>query len=187
MCSVSIPFLVMNDLNNHYFLLSETDGCLSSPAVGQPCVALYEEMWYRAQITSVSGNELIVHYIDYGNTETVQTSTVKQLVPLFLKVPQAAIECSIELDRDEWSEEATALLEEMTGENQLIIKVLSKQANKYQVKLFNSDAMSISEEVLNVIPGTGAVTYLKAEAGTSPHEILIFKYVVNILILRCCL
>ena len=171
MCSVSLPSLVMNDLNNHYFQLSETDGCLNSPVVGQPCVALYEEMWYRAQITSVSGNELIVHYVDYGNAETVQTSTVKQMVPLFLKVPQAAIECSIQLDRDEWSEEATALLEEQTGENQVILKVLSQQANRYQVKVFNSDAMSISEEVLKVIPGTGTVIYLKAEAVTSPLKI----------------
>ena len=155
MYSVPLPFLVMNDLNNHYFQLSESEGCLNSPAVGQPCVALYEDMWYRARVTSVSGNELIVHYVDYGNAETVQTSTVKQMKPLFLKVPQVAIECSVELNRDEWSEEATTLLEELTGENQLIIQVLSQQANRYQVKVSDGDAICISQEVLNVISGTG--------------------------------
>ena len=145
----------MNDLNNHFFQLSETEGCLVSPSVGQPCIALYDEMWYRAKVVSLSVNDLTAHYVDYGNDETLKPSAVKQMTQRFLKLPQVAIECSIDLNRDEWSEEATALFEELTGENQLIIKVLSQQGDRYQVKLFDTEAQCISEEVFNIIPGAG--------------------------------
>lgn len=148
-------FLVMNDLNNDFFQLSETEGCLVSPSVGQPCIALYEEMWYRAKVLSLSVNNLMVHYVDYGNDETLKPSAVKKMTPQFLKLPQVTIECSIDLNRDEWSEEATSLFEEQTGENQLIIKVLDQQGDRYQVKLFDKEARCISEEVFNIIPGAG--------------------------------
>ena len=144
----------MNDLNNYYFQLSEEEGCLAKPAVDQPCVALYEEMWYRARVVNHTQTDLTVHYVDYGNTETVKPSVVKEMTPKFLKVPEVAIECTIDLNRDEWSEEATTLFEELTGENQLIVKVLSQQADKFQVKVFDGDNC-VSEEVFNTILGEG--------------------------------
>ena len=145
----------MTDLNTHYFQLSETEGCLVSPTVGQPCVALYEEMWFRAKVLKLSVNDIMVHYVDYGNEETLTPSAVKQITPSFLKTPQVAVECSIDLNRDEWSEEATTLFEELTGENQLIVKILSQHGDRYQVKVFDKDARCISEDVFNIIPGAG--------------------------------
>ena len=145
----------MNDLNDQYYQLSETEGCLVSPSVGQPCVALYEEMWYRAKVQNLSVNDITVHYVDYGNDETLKPSAVKQINPSFLKIPKVAVECSIDLNRDEWSEEATALFEQLTGENQLIVKIVSQQGDRYQVKVFDKDACCISGEVFNIIPGLG--------------------------------
>ena len=145
----------MTDINTHYFQLSETEGCLVSPIVGQPCVALYEEMWFRAKVLKLSVNDMMVHYVDYGNEETLKPSAVKQITPSFLKIPQVAVECSIDLNRDEWSEEATTLFEELTGENQLIVKILSRHGDRYQVKVFDKDARCISEDVFNIIPGAG--------------------------------
>ena len=145
-----------NDLNSHYFQLSETEGCLDSPSVGEPCVALFEEMWYRAKILNLSGNDFTVHYVDYGNEETLKHSEVKKMTPLFFKTPQVAVECSLALNRDQWSEEATALFEELTGENQLVIKIIGQQGDTYQVKVFDKDEQCISDKVYNTIAVAGA-------------------------------
>ena len=154
----------MNDLNDRYFQLSETEGCLVSPTVGQPCVALYEEMWYRAKVVNLSVNDVTVHYVDYGNDETLKPSAVKQITPPFLKIPQVAVECSLDLNHDEWSEETTTLFEELTGENKLIIKIVSLQGDRFEVKVFDKDANCISGQVLSTITGAGTDQHF-----ISPH------------------
>ena len=146
----------MTDLNDHHFQLAETEGCLVSPTVGQPCVAFYEDSWFRAKVMNISVNDLTVHYVDYGNDETLKPSGVKQMTPSFLKTPEVAIECSLDLNRDEWPEEATALFEKLTTEDEkLIIKILGFEGGRYEVKVFNKKAHCFSEEVLYTIPGAG--------------------------------
>ncbi|KAJ7388565.1 hypothetical protein OS493_036932 [Desmophyllum pertusum] len=99
---------------------------------------------------------MTVHYVDYGNDETLQPSVVKQITPSFLKTPEVAIECSLDLNRDEWPEESTALFEELTGdeEKKFIIKIVGNQGDRYEVKLFDTDANCFSAQVLSTIPGT---------------------------------
>ena len=146
----------MIDLNDYYFQLAETEGCLVSPIVGQPCVALYEDSWYRAKVQKISVNDITVHYADYGNDETLKPSSVKQMSPLFMKTCEVAIECSLDLNRSEWPEEAIALFERLsTKDEQLIIKILGSDSGRYQVKLFDKNAHCLSEEVLHVISGAG--------------------------------
>ena len=150
----------MNDLNNHYFQLAETEGCIVSPAIGQPCVALFEEMWYRAKVLHVSVNDLTVHYVDYGNTETAKPSGVKQIMPTFLETPVIAVECSLDLGKESWSEEATSLLEKLTGSEIQTIKVVSQQKDRFEVKVFGDMAHCISDEVLQKLNETGNVVLL---------------------------
>jgi len=160
--SVFFPLLlVMTDLNNYYFDLAETEGCLVSPTVGQPCVALFEEMWYRAEVLNISVNDMTVHYVDFGNEETLKPSGVKQITPLFLKTPKVAIECSLDLNRDEWSEDSTKFFEELTAnDEQLIIKILRCQGGRYEVKVFNKDGSCYSAELLSTLQGAGiSLTY----------------------------
>ena len=146
----------MTDLNDHYFELAETEGCLVSPTVGQPCVGLFEEMWYRAEVLNISVNDMSVHYVDYGNEETLKPSGVKQITPLFLKTPKVAIECSLDLNRGEWPEDSTGIFEELTADDeQLIIKILRCHGGRYEVKVFNKDASCFSAELLSTLKGAG--------------------------------
>ncbi|KAL9980435.1 hypothetical protein ACROYT_G009026 [Oculina patagonica] len=157
---------MMTDLNDHYFQLAETEGCLVSPSVGQPCVALFEKMWYRAEVVNTSVNDITVHYVDYGNDETVIPSEVKQITPLFLKTPKVAIECSIDLNSDLWLKDTSDMFEELTANDEkLIVKIVRCQGGRYEVKVFNDDARCFSAEVLSSIPGAAqeAVT-LKEQA-----------------------
>lgn len=150
--------LVMTDLNDHYFELAETEGCLVSPTVGQSCVALFEEMWYRAEVLKISVNDMNVHYVDYGNEETLKPSGVKQITPLFLKTPKVAIECSLDLNRNDWPKDSTGIFEELTAnDEQLIVKIIRCQGGRYEVKVFNNDASCLSAELLSTFeePGIG--------------------------------
>ena len=147
--------VVMNDLNSHYSQLSETESSIDSPVVGQLCVALYEGMWYRANILGFSENDFTVHYVDYGNEETLEHSAVKQISPLFLKTTQVAVKCSLDPNRGQWSEKATALFEDLTGEDELVIKIIGQKGDTYQVKVFSKDEHCVSEEVYNTFSGEG--------------------------------
>ena len=147
--------VVMNDLNSHYSQLSETESSIDSPVVGQSCVALYEGMWYRANILGFSENDFTVHYVDYGNEETLEHSAVKQISPLFLKTTQVAVKCSLDPNRGQWSEKATALFEDLTGEDELVIKIIGQKGDTYQVKVFSKDEHCVSEEVYNTFSGEG--------------------------------
>ena len=147
--------VVMNDLNSHYSQLSETESSIDSPVVGQSCVALYEGMWYRANILGFSENDFTVHYVDYGNEETLEHSAVKQISQLFLKTTQVAVKCSLDPNRGQWSEKATALFEDLTGEDELVIKIIGQKGDTYQVKVFSKDEHCVSEEVYNTFSGEG--------------------------------
>ena len=147
--------VVMNDLNSHYSQLSETESSIDSPVVGQSCVALYEGMWYRANILGFSENDFTVHYVDYGNEETLEHSAVKQISPLFLKTTQVAVKCSLDPNRGQWSEKATALFEDLTGEDELVIKIIGQKGDTCQVKVFSKDEHCVSEEVYNTFSGEG--------------------------------
>ena len=144
-------FPVMNDLNRHYIPLNETEGCLVSPSHAQPCVARYsvDEMWYRAKILSLSVNNVAVQFVDYGNSETVCPSGVKQIKSVFTELPAAAMECSLDLSQEEWSTEQLNLFQELTGEKQLTVKLLQEKDGRYEVEVYEEGVQCISSAVLD--------------------------------------
>ncbi|RUS69352.1 hypothetical protein EGW08_022885 [Elysia chlorotica] len=63
----------------------------------QVCVAYYptDDRWYRAVIKETQDYEVEVHYIDYGNTETVKTSYLREMLPEFGKIHPLALYCKL--------------------------------------------------------------------------------------------
>ena len=54
------------------------------------CAAQFsgDGMWYRARIIGLSGNrEVVVQYVDYGNTETVNIYKIQKILDSFLVLP----------------------------------------------------------------------------------------------------
>ena len=106
--------------------------------MGQPCVAMFEmdSMWYRASVESVSQNDVNVRFVDYGNTQKVKLSELKEMVPQFMKLPVLAVECTIDPHKTTWTAEETENFKAGTGENILSAKVTRKESNKYVVRIF---------------------------------------------------
>ena len=66
--------------------------------VGTPLCALYPEdgLWYRAVIESIPSEfEVGVRYIDYGNSDVVLLSDVRQLSRRFFDLPVQAVRCCL--------------------------------------------------------------------------------------------
>ena len=72
----SEPFdSIMNDLYSFY---EEGRGVpLSALTIGSYCAAPFTDgSWYRGTISALSGQDAAIHYIDYGNTDTVPLSNL---------------------------------------------------------------------------------------------------------------
>jgi hypothetical protein len=53
-----------------------------------------DDKWYRASIESIKYNKLDVFYIDFGNKETVDFKSCKELLPEYRDISPYAIHCS---------------------------------------------------------------------------------------------
>ena len=65
---------------------------------GKICCARYaaDDNWYRAVITKIDGVKVTVRYLDYGNTDVVATSSLRDIALVsswIAKLPAQAIQC----------------------------------------------------------------------------------------------
>nr|KAG5696920.1 hypothetical protein BaRGS_015884 [Batillaria attramentaria] len=87
---------IMKHLSQQYE--SGVQPALATPTPGQACCALYAEdqLWYRASVLSIHGQQIKVRFVDYGNAELVDRENVKPISPDILSKPVMAIECCLE-------------------------------------------------------------------------------------------
>nr|CAD7403386.1 unnamed protein product [Timema poppensis] len=70
---------------------------LKDPYIGQPCCACYAEdnLWYRAVVLLVEGEQVKVSYIDYGNTEVLPIGSLHELKPSWVELPIQGLQCKL--------------------------------------------------------------------------------------------
>lgn len=60
------------------------------------CSFLEDNIWYRAAvITYTSEDTVLVGYIDYGNSEVLQTTRLRPMTPKLMNLPAQAIRCTL--------------------------------------------------------------------------------------------
>lgn len=90
--------VLMSGIDAFYNQLGEADlliprSCLTP---GQVCVALYNDMWHRAEIlTNVVRNKAKVLFVDYGTVSEVEIQHIKYLQNRFAQTPVQAIRGSL--------------------------------------------------------------------------------------------
>ena len=113
---------------------------LSNPAVDCVCAMLYtcDQSWCRGVIQNIdkSSKTAQVLFVDFGNTETLKLSELKELLPEFLTLPAQAISFSMEGisprgGSDDWSPKAIAEFQELTVERGLLCKVVGLDQDGY--------------------------------------------------------
>ena len=124
----------MADIAEVYSGLSD-DVAHEDVVVGTPVCAQFPEddSWYRALIKRVHSDfEVEVHYVDYGNSEVLLLSDVRQLSRRFFNLPMQAVRCSLD----------SPLVEsfgQRVADKELKATFLSLEKGKWKVSLFDGD------------------------------------------------
>ena len=109
-------------LLEHYSSLAEGDGLIENLAVDQICASLYGEdedkSWCRAVVQSIDADtdSCELFYVDYGNSDSVPRSSVRELPAEFQTLPWQCVSCSlagVHCQGDEWSEEVNDAFQEL--------------------------------------------------------------------------
>ena len=61
------------------------------------CIAQYsgDDQWYRAVVQTAQASTATVHFVDYGNVETVSYGKIKEIQPEFVKLPAQGVHCKL--------------------------------------------------------------------------------------------
>ncbi|EZA47491.1 Maternal protein tudor [Ooceraea biroi] len=120
--------------------------------VGLPCAALYDLQWYRARVIDVTGDQIKVMYVDYGNEEALPITSLRTIhADLVTKLPAQAVRCTLNgYEHLSSDQEVSNLFEKLTLEKRSYMKVIAAQANGLLVDLFEFDTMkNIHPQLLN--------------------------------------
>ncbi|XP_015245986.1 PREDICTED: tudor domain-containing protein 1 [Cyprinodon variegatus] len=111
-----------------------------SPKVGEPCCALTpgKGAWARAMVEEVSGDRVVVNFLDSGFKIPVNKGHLRSITPKLLTIPFQAVCCwleGVEPIGSEWSGGALVWFQNFVGGQQLSARVLSVTDRGYGVEL----------------------------------------------------
>ena len=140
---------LMLDIDSHYQAFDKQQARVDQPVVGGFYMAKYsvDQAWFRAKAMQVSPSSVEVYYLDYGNSESLPFSEVKQLVAKFASLPAQCVECSLVGDMQGVSSEA---FKAMTLDMEFVAKVVSiKNSGVAEVELYSLDT---NESLVHQLP-----------------------------------
>ncbi|KAL3865174.1 hypothetical protein ACJMK2_006792 [Sinanodonta woodiana] len=162
---VEVEVLVVHGLTSFYVqvteenqqcklknLMTEMAGFCSSsaisykPQVGEMVVAQYYEdkMWYRARVDGVQNGVFDVFYVDYGNMEQMQASSLRKFEPMFGTLPQMAVHCKLSYTgTEDDSDLRIARFAQEVLMKRVLMKVTGYVDGKYEVVIYLSDGTTI--------------------------------------------
>lgn len=128
-----------------------------TPKKGEVCAAKFceDQQWYRARVEKVQPSGSVeIFFIDYGNRDTVDPSSLASLPSLGIRdIPPAAREYTLALvalpkDPEQAQDAVQAFQEEVSGESQLQLNVEYRVGGQEYVTLLNSSGNDIGKNLL---------------------------------------
>ncbi|XP_010582615.1 PREDICTED: tudor domain-containing protein 6 [Haliaeetus leucocephalus] len=128
--------------------------CIKSSNI---CLAKYSQdgKFYRAKVSSVKGDKVVVRHVDYGSEESVSMEMVRQIPCELLKVPNQAFACCLSgfnSSEGSWLSEAKEKFYDMTEGLLLDAEVIETREDKasevpLSVVKLEASGKSINEEM----------------------------------------
>ncbi|XP_065670678.1 uncharacterized protein LOC100210185 [Hydra vulgaris] len=147
----------------------------------QPCCAKFSEdnQWYRGLIKSTQINTCDIFFVDYGNTEVINKTDIKELNPDFCAIPSMAFCCSLSgikpLETEtKYSEEANFLFQKLAfTEYSLSALIMHISEQSTDVILYDNKNNPINQMLVNekLVAATGMPTLEKANQSLSSQSI----------------
>ncbi|KAM9016499.1 tudor domain-containing protein 6 isoform 1-T1 [Ara ararauna] len=133
--------------------LNDCGACIKG---GDICLAKYSQdgKFYRAKVSSVEGDRVVVRHVDYGSEETISMELVRQIPCELIQVPNQAFACCLSdfnSSEGSWLSEAKEKFNDMTQDVLLEAKVIETQECIAEVPLsvvkLEASGRSINEEM----------------------------------------
>ncbi|KFQ33978.1 Tudor domain-containing protein 6, partial [Merops nubicus] len=137
--------------------LNSLNDCSSYIKSGDICLAQYSQdgKFYRAQVSSVKGDNIVVRHVDYGIEEAVSMMMIRQIPCELLKVPNRAFACCLSgfnSSEGSWLSEAKEKFCDMTKDLLLEAEVIeTREDQTFKIPLsvvkLEVSGKSINEEM----------------------------------------
>lgn len=116
-----------------------------SPTKGELVCAIFENVWYRAEVLQVTGDTFKLLYVDYGNTADVKSDLICKIDKTLTTIPIQAVCCKVDLQS--LSPENIQLFADLVMGDQMIrVQALELIDRYYEVKLFTVDDICINDQ-----------------------------------------
>ncbi|KFV56557.1 Tudor domain-containing protein 6, partial [Tyto alba] len=137
--------------------LNSLNNCRSRIKSGDTCLAKHSQngKFYRAKVSSIKGDNVVVRHVDYGSEEAVSMEMVRQIPCELLSVPNQAFACCLSgfnSSEGSWLSEAKEKFCDMTEDLLLeaeIIATLEDKASEVPLSVvkLKASGKSINEEM----------------------------------------
>ncbi|NXF00676.1 TDRD1 protein, partial [Smithornis capensis] len=114
------------------------------PAPGNVCCAQFTEdnLWYRATVTAYSSEDaVLVHYLDYGNSDSIPLTKLRPVIPELMDLPALAIRCTlagVKPPLGTWTSEGISFMKKLVKDKMFTVKVVDKQSSRSVVELVDA-------------------------------------------------
>ena len=125
---------------------------VTSLTTGKPVCAIFSEdnSWYRGEIImAVDASSALVRFVDYGNSETVGMTSMREISADLLKEPKYGVVCSLYNGGMKWKENATKELVHMTADKVLKMAVKEVKGGKHVIDLYDENGKSIASKFVD--------------------------------------
>lgn len=131
--------------------------------LGIACCAQYsDDAWYRANISGVMKNHQVeVHFVDYGNYDTVPLSRLRIIKPDLMNLPAQAFKCRLEQmdtkNATPFSQEVIDKFIDLTVDKELVGMIASydESAQQYLVSCTDTsggNTLDVYEQIASLLP-----------------------------------
>ncbi|KAF2900386.1 hypothetical protein ILUMI_05809 [Ignelater luminosus] len=124
----------------------EAENLEKEPEVNQMVLGIYNNCYYRAKVVSVKDSSAFVHYIDYGNSDTVSTKELKNVNEKLANIDHTLMKIKLHgfVDK-QFSIKALSCLNECCEKREKLIVVAKDGDNAFD--LLFKDKSSLSERL----------------------------------------
>ncbi|KAM6123457.1 tudor domain-containing protein 6 [Pterocles gutturalis] len=137
--------------------LNSLEDCRSSIKSGDICLAKYSQdgKFYRATVSSIKGDNVVVRHVDYGSEEAVSLEMLRQIPCELLKIPNRAFACCLSgfhSSEGSWLSKAKEKFYDLTKDLLLeaeVIEIWEDKASEIPLSVVKLEASgkSINEEM----------------------------------------
>lgn len=125
---------------------------VTNPSIGALYAVKLDTDWYRAEVKTVDGDYVRVHFIDHGDEDNVPAADLRKISPKFLALPAQAKEMKLDglEERTRIDEMASGLLRTAILGRSLIAEVVSRAEPCPSIILFDTsydNDININEKI----------------------------------------